>query len=95
MIISVIFSTGSFSSISFYFTYEYHFKNDLFCSDSSFINNDEQNLIVFMVFLWIFTAITSTIFILDINLVLFHLWLINHNLTTYDYILERREFKKV
>ena len=44
-----------------------------------------------MIFLWLFTCITGIFFFLDINLVVFHFWLIEHNMTTYDFIMKKRD----
>eukprot|EP01017_Pseudomicrothorax_dubius_P031972 TRINITY_DN4136_c0_g2_i4.p1 TRINITY_DN4136_c0_g2~~TRINITY_DN4136_c0_g2_i4.p1 ORF type:complete len:358 (-),score=43.22 TRINITY_DN4136_c0_g2_i4:141-1214(-) len=48
-----------------------------------------------MIVIYISTLLSFTLLILDTNLVLFHIWLIHHGITTYDYIVRNREKKKM
>lgn len=90
-----MFSAIVFSVFSIILTFEYASSeekaNDFFAERTGFYNNDHKIVQSLMILLWVFTGLTIVMAILDSNLVFFHLWLIKNNLTTYEYILRRRE----
>eukprot|EP01017_Pseudomicrothorax_dubius_P046858 TRINITY_DN8317_c0_g1_i3.p1 TRINITY_DN8317_c0_g1~~TRINITY_DN8317_c0_g1_i3.p1 ORF type:complete len:257 (+),score=35.65 TRINITY_DN8317_c0_g1_i3:535-1305(+) len=51
----------------------------------------DHDTIVSLTVIYITSAISVITFILDFNLVLFHIWLMHHRMTTYQYILNLRE----
>lgn len=87
-----MFSSTIFAIFSLILTYEYNYdKNDFINKRAHFFNNDEQTIFGLMILMWIFTSITLILAILNTNLVFFHFWLIKNKMTTYEYILMRRE----
>ena len=90
-----MFSAIVFSVFSIILTFEYASSeekaNNFFGERTDFYNNDHKIVESLMILLWVFTGLTIVMAILDSNLVFFHLWLIKNNLTTYEYILRRRE----
>ena len=80
-----------FSVFSIILTYQYKSSEDFIWYRADFYENNENTVEALMIVLWVFTGITIILAILDSNLVIFHLWLMKNNLTTYEYILRRRE----
>ena len=44
-----------------------------------------------IIIVWSFAIVTICLLFMDIHLVLLHLWLIKHNLTTYEYIMAKNK----
>ena len=94
MIFSVFVSCGIFCFIVGYFTDTIARQDDLekFLEHSwGFFEKKERIFQILLGFVWVFGGITTIFVILDFNLILFHLWLIRRGITTYEYILERRD----
>lgn len=86
-----MFNSSIFLAFNYYLTYQYTINQDVLIENSRYLDSENDSLIINMVFLWIFTAISTILFILDSNLVIFHAWLKYNHITTYEYILRRRE----
>jgi len=94
MICSVFCSCGVFCFIVGYFTQSFIEEEDLkvFLENSwGFFEEKEKLFKILMGFVWLFGGITAIFVVLDFNLILFHLWLMKKGMTTYEYILERRD----
>jgi len=59
-------------------------------------NDNRDRIIIGMVFLWIMMAVSILFLFLDINLVLFHIFLVKRGLTTFQYVsmVENRKEQK-
>ena len=44
-----------------------------------------------LIIVWVFGIVSAVFVVLDFNLILFHLWLMRKKISTYEYILEKRE----
>lgn len=85
-------SSSIFIIFSLFLTFEYHSNEiNFMASRTDFWDNDKKKVETAIIVLWVFTATTFILAILDSNLVFFHFWLIKHKFTTYEYILRRRE----
>jgi len=92
LIIGVMISSTTFSIFSIILTYQYTSSETSFILErAKFFENNEETIEGVMILLWVFTGLTILLAILDTNLVFFHFWLIKNELTTYEYILRRRE----
>ena len=84
MIISVFFTLLFFSIGSIQYTFH-------------FFDGYEKNYILVNEFVWylagvlvmIFMGVSVALLILDINLIIFHFWLIKKNKTTFDFMLSK------
>ena len=96
MIISVLISHVIELIFSVLLLYKYYSKNlEKMCLISRLSYLTEADIIYEVIILvWISTVITLLIIIFDSNLVFFHLWLIKNKMSTYDYIVRRREKSK-
>lgn len=84
-------NSAVFLAFNYFLTYQYHYNNDDLIHKSILSTNGN---LAEMIVLWVLTAISSILFILDSNLVFFHIWLMNKGISTYEYILRKREKKK-
>lgn len=92
LIFSVFFSCGVYCFIVGFFTNLYFTTNnkDLFFEKTGYQLENDSIIIVFIV-IWIFGGFTAIFVLLDFNLIIFHLWLIKKHISTYEYIIEKRE----
>lgn len=93
LIFSVIFSGSSFSSLSYYFLWLYinEENKEIFFENSNNLITSEEILEILVILLIIFATATAVITLLNLNLVLFHIWLYIKGLTTYEFVLHKRE----
>lgn len=87
MLSSIVFSISSII-----LTYHYQAETSNFIQiRGSFFNNKDDIILGLFIVMWCFTLITLILVVLNSNLVFFHFWLIKKHMTTYEYILLRRE----
>lgn len=91
LIISVFFSCGSFCAIGAFFIKLYFSQDERMQEYTAKILTDEIIFHIFFVLVWIFGIITVVFVILDLNLIFFHIWLMRKKISTYEYILGKRE----
>lgn len=92
LIISVMLSSIVFSVSSIILTYQYQSETTNFINlRGSFFNYNDDIVFGLFIAMWCFTLITLILVVLNSNLVFFHFWLIKKHMTTYEYILIRRE----
>lgn len=91
LIISVFFSCGTFCAIVGFFIKLYFSKNEKGQENITKILTSQITFNIFFVLVWIFGIITVVFVILDLNLIFFHIWLMRKKITTYEYILGKRE----
>ncbi len=72
--------------------------NDNSLSDNHvFLYDTDSQIKGAMICLWVILGLSLIFLVMDLNLVLFHIYLIHKGLTTFQYIVlteERREYKK-
>lgn len=51
--------------------------------------------ISYLIWIWVNIAIVALLFLMDFNLLLFHIYLQSRNITTYDYIILKRKNKSL
>ena len=68
-----------------------YISNEGLEANNIYMFNTAYSIKCAMITIWTFGIITGILLIMDIHLVLLHLWLIKHNLTTYEYILFRNK----
>lgn len=98
LIFFLMFSSGSFILFSIFLSIEYYYNERSltnFASTARFFYSSEGEVLVGLIICWIFGCIAIICLILDANLFVFHLWLIKHNITTYEFIIMNREKKKL
>jgi hypothetical protein len=95
LITNVLGLTVIFLVSSFYITYEYCSEGWSDIIKRSNYRLDEKQLAIMVYCIWFFSTIVSLFMILDLNLLIFHLWLIKKGMSTYDYILKRRDNKGI
>ena len=95
MITSVFSFLLAYEVFTGYFLYQWHFSSE----NQNFEQNLDSNIVlrnnfikeVGLVLIYILGVVSVIMLILDLNLIIFHLWLINEGKTTFDFLTERWE----
>ena len=83
MIISVFFQLTLFVIAAIQF--EIHFFSEEF--EENYIIRNEGIWYLAGILTMIFLIISIALLLLDLNLIIFHFWLISHKMTTFDYMM--------
>ena len=60
----------------------------------SLVTEEKEGSMAIVVLVWIQSVVNFIAFLVDLELILFHRWLIRHGFSTYEYTIYKRQLKE-